>query len=85
MTCDIDFVDPPFALATGTPEVGGFSSSESHYLVRGLQGMNFVAFDLVEVSPPYDTTGATTRLLAANMVYELISLLALQAREKQNR
>ena len=80
LTFDIDFVDPTFAPATGTPEVGGFTSWESQYLVRGLQGLNFVAFDLVEVSPPYDNAGATTCLLAANLVYEFISLLALARR-----
>jgi agmatinase len=76
LTFDIDFVDPTFAPATGTPEVGGFNSWESQYLLRGLQGINFVAFDLVEVSPPYDTPGATTALLAANLVYEFLGLLA---------
>lgn len=81
LTFDIDFVDPTFAPATGTPEVGGFSSWESLVLVRGLQGLNFVAFDLVEVAPTYDNPGATTALLAANLVYEFISLLALQKRE----
>ncbi|MFZ0546162.1 MAG: agmatinase [Candidatus Promineifilaceae bacterium] len=78
LTFDIDFVDPTFAPATGTPEVGGFSSWESQYLVRGLRDVNFVGFDLVEVSPPYDTPGATTCLLAANLVYEFLSLLALK-------
>ncbi|MCI0576032.1 MAG: agmatinase [Chloroflexi bacterium] len=77
LTFDIDFVDPTFAPATGTPEVGGFNSWESLALVRGLKGINFVAFDLVELSPPYDNPGATTSLLAANLVYEFISLLAL--------
>jgi agmatinase len=80
LTFDIDFVDPTYAPATGTPEVGGFTSWESQYLLRGLQGLNFVAFDLVEVSPPYDNEGATTSLLAANLVYEFISLLALARR-----
>ena len=80
LTFDIDFVDPTYAPATGTPEVGGFTSWESQYLLRGLQGLNFVAFDLVEVSPPYDNAGATTSLLAANLVYEFISLLALARR-----
>lgn len=78
LTFDIDFVDPAFAPATGTPEVGGFNAWESQYLLRGLQGLNFVAFDLVEVAPPYDTAGATTCLLAANLVYEFITLLALE-------
>jgi len=85
LTFDIDFVDPTFAPATGTPEVGGFSAWESQYLVRGLKGINFVAFDLVEVSPPYDTPGAITSLLAANLVYEFISLLALAEKEKATK
>jgi len=76
LTFDIDFVDPTYAPATGTPEVGGFTSWECQYLLRGLQGVNFIAYDLVEVSPPYDTPGATTALLAANLVYEFIALLA---------
>jgi agmatinase len=80
LTFDIDFIDPAFAPATGTPEVGGFSSWESQALVRGLQGVNFVAFDLVEVAPAYDNPGATTALLAANLVFEFISLLALARR-----
>lgn len=84
LTFDIDFVDPAYAPATGTPEVGGFNSWESQYLLRCLRGVNFVAYDLVEVSPPYDNPSATTSLLAANLVYEFISLLAL-ARQEQGR
>ena len=80
LTFDIDFVDPTYAPATGTPEVGGFNAWESQYLLRGLHGVNFVAFDLVEVSPPYDNAGATTCLLAANLVYEFITLMALTRR-----
>ncbi len=76
LTFDIDFVDPAFAPATGTPEVGGFTGWECQYLLRRLKGLNFVAFDLVEVSPPYDNPGATTALLAANLAYEFIALLA---------
>lgn len=83
LTFDIDFVDPTYAPATGTPEVGGFTSWESQYLLRGLTGIEFVAFDLVEVAPPYDNPGATTSLLAANLVYEFITLLALAARDRR--
>ena len=83
LTFDIDFVDPAYAPATGTPEVGGFTSWECQQLIRGLQGLDFVGFDVVEVSPPYDTRGATTALLAANLVYEYITLLALKAREQE--
>jgi agmatinase len=74
---DIDFVDPAVAPATGTPEVAGFSSVETIAFVRALTGLNLVGFDCVEVSPPYDPPGAPTALLAANVVYEVMALLAL--------
>jgi agmatinase len=73
VTLDIDAVDPAFAPGTGTPEVGGFSSYEMLQLVRGLRGLNLVGFDLVEVSPPYDPTNITS-ILAANLVFEFLSL-----------
>lgn len=77
---DIDSVDPAYAPGTGTPEVGGFTSFQALEMARGLRGLNLVGFDLVEVDPSYDH-GEITSLLAANLVFEFLSLLALQ---KQN-
>ncbi len=77
VSLDIDSVDPAFAPGTGTPEVGGLSSFQILQLVRGLKGLNIVGFDLVEVSPPYDH-GEITSILAANLVFEFLSLLALR-------
>jgi agmatinase len=79
VTFDIDVVDPAFAPGTGTPEVGGLSSAEAIDLVRGLKGLNFVGFDLVEVLPDYDVAEITA-LLGANIVYEFLSLVALNKR-----
>jgi len=78
---DIDFVDPAYAPGTGTPEIGGFTSGEALELVRGLKGLNFVGFDLVEVLPALDPSEITS-LLASNIVYEFISLLALNKKNK---
>ncbi len=75
VSLDIDGVDPAFAPGTGTPEVGGFTSREIMELVRGLNQMNLVGFDVVEVSPPYDVSEVTA-LLASNLIYELSSVLA---------
>lgn len=75
VTFDIDAADPAFAPGTGTPEVGGFSSHQLLQLVRGLRGMNHVGFDLVEVSPPFDHAGITA-ILAANLVFEFLSLMS---------
>ena len=76
VTFDIDVVDPAYAPGTGTPEVGGFTSAEAIDLIQGLKGLNFVAFDVVEVLPAYDVAEITA-LLAANIVYEFLSLIAL--------
>jgi agmatinase len=75
---DIDAVDPAFAPGTGTPEVGGLSSFEALSLVRGLTDIDIVGFDLVEVAPQYDGPGQVTALLAANLLFEFLSLLALR-------
>src|SRR2546427_743361 len=61
---DIDAVDPAYAPATGTPEVGGLTSYEALTLVRALAGQALVGADVVEVSPPYDGPGQITSLLA---------------------
>ncbi len=76
VSLDIDSVDPAFAPGTGTPEVGGFTSYQMLQLVRGLRGLNLVGFDLVEVSPPYDPSDITA-ILAANLVFEFLSIKAL--------
>ena len=77
VSIDIDSADPAYAPGTGTPEVGGLTSYQLLQLVRGLRGLNLVGFDLVEVSPPYDH-GDITAILASNIVFEYLSLLALQ-------
>lgn len=81
LSFDIDFLDPTFAPGTGTPEVGGATSVQALELLRGLAGLDFVAYDLVEVMPPYDA-GANTCLLAANLGYEMLALAALARRER---
>ena len=75
LSFDIDFIDPAYAPGTGTPEVGGPTSAEGLELVRGLTDLNFVGFDVVEVYPQYDPAGITAEL-AANVVFEMLSLLA---------
>ena len=75
VSLDIDSVDPAFAPGTGTPEVAGLTSREIMALVRGLRGLDLVAFDVVEVAPAYDSAEITA-LLAANLVYELLLVLA---------
>jgi agmatinase len=78
-TCDIDVVDPAHAPGTGTPEAGGPSARDMLAIVRRLTGLDFVGFDVVEVIPAYDPAGQTATL-AANLAYEMLSLVALRRR-----
>jgi guanidinobutyrase len=74
LTFDIDGLDPAFAPGTGTPEVGGLTTPQGLEIVRGCRGLNLIGGDLVEVSPPYDTSG-NTALLGANLLYEMLCVL----------
>jgi agmatinase len=80
LSFDIDFIDPAFAPGTGTPEVGGPSSRDALRLVRGLRGLEFVGFDLVEVQPQYDH-GEVTSLAAGTLLHEFLTLVALYRRD----
>ncbi|WP_376789465.1 agmatinase [Thermoflexus sp.] len=80
LSFDIDFFDPAYAPGTGTPEVGGFTSWEGLSMLRELVGLPLVGMDVVEVLPAYDP-GGITALLAANVVYEGLALLAARRRE----
>ncbi len=73
LTFDIDALDPAFAPGTGTPVWGGLASWQAAAILRSLAGINLKGGDVVEVSPPYDTTGATA-IMGAHVAMELICL-----------
>lgn len=83
LTFDVDFLDPVYAPGTGTPEVGGFTTYEAQQMLRGLAGLHFIGFDLVEVLPDRDNNQITA-LNAANIVFEFICLLAVKRRLEGN-
>ena len=71
---DIDGLDPSVAPGTGTVEMGGLTSIQGLEIVRGCRGLNVDGGDLVEVSPPYDSTG-NTALIGANLLFEMLCVL----------
>ncbi|KAI4739945.1 Arginase/deacetylase [Aureobasidium sp. EXF-12298] len=75
LSIDIDTLDPAFAPATGTPETGGWTTRELRTIVRGLEGIHIVAADVVEVAPAYDTNAELTTMAAADVLYEVMSLM----------
>jgi agmatinase len=80
LTFDVDFVDPAYCPGTGTPEVGGPTSFQALDFLRACTGLPLVGFDVVEVAPTYDGPGQVTALLAANVVFEMLSLVSLARR-----
>ena len=79
---DIDFIDPAFAPGTGTPEIGGPDTFTAQQFVRGLNGVDVIGADLVEISPPFDTSGGTA-WVGASILFEILCILT-QARKKRN-
>lgn len=63
------------APATGTPETGGWSTRELRTIIRGLEGVNLIAADIVEVAPAYDTNAEHTTMAAADVLYEVMTLM----------
>lgn len=75
VTFDIDCLDPAFAPGTGTPVCGGLTSDKAMKIIRGLNGMNIVGMDVVEVAPAYDSAEITA-LAGATLGLELLHVWA---------
>ncbi|KAL3424988.1 Guanidinobutyrase [Phlyctema vagabunda] len=73
LSVDIDVIDPGLAPGTGTPEAGGWTTRELIRILRGIEGLNVVGADVVEVSPAYDGVGEQTALAGAQVIYEILT------------
>ncbi|KAF2189797.1 Arginase/deacetylase [Zopfia rhizophila CBS 207.26] len=73
LSIDIDVIDPGLAPGTGTPEPGGWTTREVIRILRGIEGLNVVGADIVEVSPAYDGSSEVTGLAAAQLAYEVLT------------
>lgn len=69
-------LDPSIAPATGTPESGGWTTREVKRFIKGLEGINLVGADVVEVSPPYDTAAEVTCIAATDLLVDIMALMA---------
>ncbi|KAK4935565.1 hypothetical protein LTR10_023390 [Elasticomyces elasticus] len=73
LSVDIDVIDPGLAPGTGTPEAGGWTTRELIGILRGIEMLNVVGADIVEVAPAYDGMGETTALAGAQVAYEILT------------
>lgn len=74
LSFDIDGLDPAYAPGTGTPVWGGLTTAQVAVILRQIAGINIKGGDVVEVSPPFDTTGATA-IAGAHVATEILCLL----------
>ncbi|MDU9003782.1 agmatinase [Sedimentitalea todarodis] len=74
LSFDIDGLDPAYAPGTGTPVWGGMTTAQVAVILREIAGINIKGGDVVEVSPPFDTTGATA-IAGAHVATEILCLL----------
>lgn len=83
VTFDVDALDPVYAPGTGTPEIGGLTTLDAQRMIRGLQGLNLIGGDVVEVSPPFDPSG-NTALVGATLMFEILCVLADSIRGRKS-
>jgi agmatinase len=80
VSIDIDVLDPSLASGTGYPEPGGLSYYQLRDAVSGIAGRcRLVGFDVTEVNPAYDFSGATARI-AARLLLDVLAEAFPQAR-----
>ncbi len=75
ITIDLDVLDPSVFPGTGTPEPGGITYKELLGAIQTFTRLNhIVGADIVELSPHYDASGASTAV-AAKTLREMTLLL----------
>lgn len=71
ITLDLDVIDPSLLPGVGTPEPGGLTFQEFISLIKKLQGLQVIGFDMVELTPDYDSTQISS-VTASVMLREMI-------------
>lgn len=74
LSFDIDCVDCGFVPGTGWPEPGGFLPREALALVGKVAAEGLCGLEVVEVSPPYDTSDITS-LFATRVIVDVLGTL----------
>lgn len=82
LSTDIDVLDPAFAPGTGMPEPGGWTMRELIRILRGMEGLNLVGADVIEVAAAYQGQGEEAALAAAQVVYEILTSIVKRGIEE---
>ena len=78
ITFDLDCLDPSAAPAVSNiePGINGFSVDEAIELMHAVRGMNIIGGDVVCLMPTKDTPNQITSMVAAAVMFEMISMIA---------
>src|SRR5208282_2016778 len=74
LSFDVDSVDCGFVPGTGWPEPGGFLPREALSLVGKVAAEGLCGLEIVEVSPPYDTSEITS-LFAVRVIVDALGAM----------
>jgi len=77
ITLDLDVIDPSLLPGVGTPEPGGLSFKELISLLKKLQPLHVIGFDMVELTPDYDPTQISS-VTASVILREMILAFCLK-------
>ncbi|MCJ7784320.1 MAG: agmatinase [Desulfobacterales bacterium] len=75
ITLDLDVIDPSLLPGVGTPEPGGFTFERFLSLLKELQPLHVIGFDMVELTPDYDPTQISS-VTASVILREMILAFA---------
>lgn len=76
LTIDLDVLDPSNFPGTGTPEAGGVSFAQLIAALKTVSKLNIIGADIVELSPHYDHSGASTAL-ACKVLREVLLAMSI--------
>jgi guanidinopropionase len=83
ITFDLDCLDPAVAPGVSNIEAGvtGWSIDEANRLLRAVRGCNVIGGDVVCLMPTKDSPNNITAMVAAHVMFEIISLIADRKRK----
>jgi guanidinopropionase len=78
ITFDLDCLDPSVAPGVSNIEAGvsGWTIDEANQLLRSVRGLNVIGGDVVCLMPTKDSPNNITAMVAAHVMFELVSLIA---------
>ena len=80
ITFDLDSLDPSIAPAVSNlePSFQGFSIDQAKKLIQSIKSKNIIGGDVVCLMPTKDNQNNITSMVAASIMFEIISLLCLK-------